>query len=152
MEKSTPSFISGLETFLKFATPIGAIIVFLVGIWHYKDSLSEEFKKEYWKKRYEVYEQLNDLAASIASTDDPSISDSLSREFWIMYRGRIILVEDKHVYEAMKSYGETLDHAKIPDSLHTLQRKAIDLANACRLSLKETWEPVPLNEIRTMNE
>jgi len=152
MEKSSPSFLSGLETFLKFATPIGAIIAFLVGIYHYRDEQAEEFKKEYWNKRYDVYEELNVLASAISNTKNLPQFDSLSTAFWILYRGKTVLVEDKHVYDAMKSFGESMKHATLPDSLHTLQTKAVTLGNACRLSLKETWEPIPVSEIRTINE
>ena len=45
MEKKKNQFFDTLETILKIATPIGAIVAFLIGIYHYRDSQAEEFKK-----------------------------------------------------------------------------------------------------------
>lgn len=144
MEKPKSHLISMLEGFLRFATPLGAVIAFLVGIYHYQDMKREEFKKEFWEYRYEVYKHLTDITSSIANTTDTLTHDSLSREFWIVFWGKSILIEDREVYESMRDFGRSLDHAVLPDSLFVLRKSALHVSNACRQSLRSTWEPVPL--------
>lgn len=144
-------FFEGLETFLKLVTPIGAVIAFLVGIYHYKDTKTQEFKKEFWLKRYELYQEVNDLTSEIANTTDSIRYDSLSREFWTLYWGKSILLEDKHVFHAMQSFGTSLKKEIEPDSMKALQNKSMLLGHACRLSLKETWEPIPIKELEEMD-
>jgi hypothetical protein len=66
----------------------------------------------------------------------------LHREFWVKYWGTSALLADHHVMNAMHNFAASLDRAILPDSLAVLQRKSIALGHACKLSLKETWEPL----------
>ena len=149
-EPSKKTVMDRMETFFKIATPLGAIIAFLVGIYHYRDTRNEEFRKAYWDKRYNVYEEVSHLASRVANAGSQDQLDSVKSDFWILYTGKSMLVEDLHVYDALKSYGRTLNRAVFPDSMPVLQEKAHLISKACRISLKETWEPVPVNEIKAM--
>lgn len=144
MENPKSKWVSGLEALLRYATPLGAITAFLVGIYHYQDTKREEFKKEFWERRYEVYNHLTDVTASIANTPDSVSFDSLCREFWIIFWGKSILIEDREVYESMRDFGTSIDRAVLPDSVFILREKALHVSNSCRQSLRSTWEPVPL--------
>lgn len=152
IEKTKPSFFNQLETVFKIATPIGAVIAFLIGIYHYRNTQAEEFKRTYWEKRFQVYEDVCQLSAHIANAKSLWEIDSMKHDFWILYTGKSMLVEDLHVYNALKSFGRTLDHIAYPDSMPVLQNKAHMISHACRKSLKETWEPVPVSEIKSLDE
>ena len=91
------------------------------------------------------------VSSQLANATDTIQFDSLKNQFWVLYSGTAMLVEDDHVHKAMYLFGETLNRAEYPDSLPPLQTKAHDISHACRKSLKETWEPVPVSEIQTMD-
>jgi hypothetical protein len=50
MKEHKSPLLSGLETFLKFATPIGAVIAFLIGIYHYRATEETKFEQASGKK------------------------------------------------------------------------------------------------------
>ena len=152
MEKKKNQFFDTLETTLKIATPIGAIVAFLIGIYHYRDSQAEEFKKTYWEKRYKMYEEISHLAGQLSHPTSKAAFDSLGHEFAVLYAGKSVLVEDTHVARAMQSFRATMKRAVYPDSLERVKAEATRISHACRLSLQETWEPVPILEIKTMDQ
>ncbi len=152
MEKQKTSGLDRLETVFKIFTPVGAIVAFLVGIYHYRDTRSEDFRKAYWDKRYNVYEELSTISSRIANATDSVDMDSLKRHFWILYSGKSIMVEDLHVMNSLKSFASSLAPTAYPDSLHVLRKKSHIIAHACRISLKETWDPVSVQEIKTLDE
>ena len=152
MEEKKTNFFDSLEQFLKIATPIGAIVAFGIGIYHYRDSQAEDFKRTYWEKRYAVYEEACLVSSQLANVSSQAELDSLRSSYWITFTGKSMLVEDLHVYDAMSSFGQSLDHAVYPDSLKILIAKSHDISRACRTSLKETWEPVPLIELKAMEK
>jgi len=150
MEETKHSYFRQLDKFFKIVTPIGAIVAFCIGIYHYRDSQAEDFKRAYWEKRYVVYEEICQLSAQVANANSSMQLDSMKREYWVAFTGKSMLVEDLHVYDAMTSFGSSLNHAVYPDSLLQLVRKAHAISRACRTSLKETWEPVPVSELKAM--
>jgi len=152
MEQKKTNFFNSLEQFFRFATPIGAIVAFGIGIYHYRDSQAEDFKRTYWEKRYAVYEQATLVSSQAANANSQSALDSIKPLYWITFTGKSMLVEDLHVYDAMTSFGESLNRALYPDSMKILIKKAHAISRACRTSLKETWEPVPLNELEAMEK
>jgi len=152
MEQKKTSFFDAIEKLLKVATPIGAIIAFGLGIYHYRDSQAEDFKRTYWEKRYNVYEEACLVSSKLANVTSQAQLDSLKSSYWITFTGKSMLVEDLHVYDAMTSFGETLNKALYPDSLKVLISKAHAISRACRTSLKETWEPVPVSELKSMEK
>ncbi len=152
MEQKKTSFFDAIEQFLKVATPIGAIVAFGIGIYHYRDSQAEDFKRTYWEKRYSVYEDACLVSSQLANVSSQAALDSLKSSFWITFTGKSMLVADEHVFNAMTSFGESLNDAVYPDSLNVLITKAHAISKACRTSLKETWEPVPVNELKSMEK
>ena len=141
-----------LESFLKIITPLGAVIAFFIGIYHYRDTKEDEFKRSYWEKRYDVYEHLSQMSSHIANAGSQLELDSFKHQFHVLHSGRLILVQDLHVFNAVESFGKTLNSAVFPDSLNSLHLKARNIGQACRASLKETWEPVPVSELKEMEE
>jgi hypothetical protein len=152
MEQKKTNFFGSIEKWLKVATPIGAIIAFVLGIYHYRDSQAEDFKRTYWEKRYNVYEEACLVSSQLANVTSQAQLDSLKSSYWITFTGKSMLVEDLHVYDAMTSFGESLNQALYPDSMKVLISKAHAISRACRTSLKETWEPVPVSELKSMEK
>lgn len=152
MEEKKTNFFDSIEKLLKIATPIGAIIAFVLGIYHYRDSQAEDFKRTYWEKRYNVYEEACLVSSQLANVTSQAQLDSLKSSYWITFTGKSMLVEDLHVYDAMTSFGQSLNRAVYPDSLKILISKAHVISRACRTSLKETWEPVPVSELKSMEQ
>ncbi|HEX5112958.1 MAG TPA: hypothetical protein VFV79_08930 [Saprospiraceae bacterium] len=152
MEQKKANFFDSLEQFLKIGTPIGAIVAFVIGVYHYRDSQAEDFKRTYWEKRYAVYEQATLVSSQAANANSQEQLDSLKPLYWITFTGKSMLVEDLHVFNAMTSFGESMNRALYPDSMKILISKAHAISKACRTSLKETWEPVPLVELEAMEK
>ncbi len=150
MESTKTNFYESLEKIFKAATPIGAIVAFGIGIYHYRDSQAEDFKRVYWEKRYDVYKEICLISSEAANVTSASELDSARKEFWTAFTGKSMLVEDLHVYDALTSFGSSLNSASYPDSLRLLVTKAHAISRACRTSLKETWEPVPVGEIKAL--
>jgi len=155
MESRPPLKLSAgqkLENVLRIATPIGAIFVFLVGLFQYRNTQEDDFRRSFWQNRYDAYKELVNSASGCVNAPDDTARIAAAAEFWTAYWGHITLVEDHHVYKAMREFGMTLDRAIFPDSVGILRHKAYSLGQACRTSLQETWAPVPLEAIRKMDE
>ena len=59
------------------------------------------------------------------------------------------MIEDQAVFDAMVNYGEDLSNQEeLGHTPSRLKRLSYFLARACRNSLKETWEPVILDNIK----
>lgn len=121
----------------------------IFGIFKYHKTRKEEFEKEFWKKRYEHYEKILELTSAIAVSDQLSDVKKEIKEFRQFYWGKLAMIENQVVNDAMIDFGQELDrleqHAN-PD-LTPLKIHTYNLARACRKSLQETWEPVPLDDI-----
>ena len=152
MEQKKTNFFHSIQHLFKIATPIGAIIAFGLGVYHYRDTQAEDFKRTYWEKRYKVYEEACLVSSQAANASSQAELDSLKSQYWITFTGKSMLVEDLHVYNAMTSFGESLNRALYPDSMKILISKAHAISKTCRTSLKETWEPVPLVELEAMEK
>jgi len=118
------------------------------GIYQYGHSKDQEFRRAFWEKRYQLYSDATDLAASIAIAENlASVAEERSK-FWQLYYGKMSIVEDRAVYNAMVDFGKKLE--PLENSGNTspeLKIFAYGLARACRESLKNTWEPVALDDI-----
>lgn len=120
-----------------------------VGIIKYHKTRKEEFEKEFWKKRYEHYERILELTSAIAVADKLSDVKQQIKEFRQYYWGKLAMIENQVVLNAMVDFGLELDRLELqtePD-LDPLKIHTYNLARACRKSLQETWEPVPLDDI-----
>ncbi len=118
------------------------------GILQYSHSKDQEFRKAFWEKRYELYSEVTDLAAKISVSEDLDKVKNERKAFWHLYWGRMSIVESKAVYDAMVLYGQKLKSLEPSGNTSPdLQQLSYKLARACRNSLKNTWEPVLLDDI-----
>ena len=132
---------------------IGIIISALTagfGIYKYSEARKDEFKKVFWEKRYENYEHVIELASKIyVSNNLNTVTDEIN-EFRQYFWGKLAMIEDQGVYDAMINYNEELKklEGSASDNFTVLEDTTYDLARACRNSLRATWEPVPLSDIK----
>lgn len=141
-----------LQQFVRFAAPIGALIVFINGVIQYRNSQEDDFRRTYWQTRYDNYKALVASTSAVINAPDSASLAEAERIFWQNYWGEIVMVEDHHVYGAMRDFGQALDRAVYPDSLEALRIKSFHVGQACRRSLEETWAPVSLKQIRSLEK
>lgn len=127
---------------------IATMVTVIIGIIQYNHSKDQEFRKAFWEKQYQLYSEVTDLAARISVADDLDNVIDERAKFWHLYYGKMSIVENKAVYDAMVAFGKRLESLeKSGETAYELRAFAYSLARACRESLKQTWEPVPLDDI-----
>jgi hypothetical protein len=147
LEKRIPGG-ANLERLIKGWTLLGAVLAFGWGLYQYIDTTRSEFRKAFWEKRYALYSKACTAAAKIAVASDLTTVQKERDEFWNLYWGELSIVESKSVHDAMVAFGNGLGVLeRQPESANGLKRLSYFLARACRESLKDTWEPVPLDDI-----
>ncbi|WP_430411029.1 hypothetical protein [Kordia sp.] len=127
-----------------------AVTTAIFGIIKFSQTKKEEFKKEFWQKRYENYERVLELASKIAVTENLEKTPEEIVEFRQYYWGKLSMIEDQQVYDAMIQFENKLKYLEGSESndFSELKNASYDLARACRNSLKETWEPVILEDLK----
>ena len=101
-----------------------------------KDSLllrQKEFRLNLHSERYPLFTEVCDLAGKIAAAGQQKDEKSVQR-FWELYYGRMCLVEDKNVEEAMIAFGNALE-SKAPERQVQVRVAALRLAGACKQSM-----------------
>ena len=122
-------------------------IAFLIGLLQYIDTRNKEFRKVFWQKQFDLYSKAVRAAANIAIAPNIESVKTECHEFWSLYWGELSIIENIIVRDAMVDYGEQLKKVESGEKIEVLQHCAYLLARACRESLKETWEPVKLDDI-----
>jgi hypothetical protein len=151
-ESGGGNLLGRIQQFVRFAAPIGALVVFINGVVQYKNSQEDDFRRTYWQTRYDNYKDLVASTSAVINASDSVSRAEAERVFWQNYWGEIVMVEDHHVYAAMRDFGEALQRAVYPDSIEALRIKSYHVGQACRRSLEETWAPVPLKQIRLLEK
>ena len=139
---------SKAQTIIPWLGVIATMATIIVGIVQYNHSKDQEFRKAFWEKQYKLYSEVTEIAAKIAVSDDLNDVADERANFWHLYYGKMSIVENKAVYDAMVAFGRKLESLeKSGGAAFELRLFAYNLARACRESLKDTWEPVPLDDI-----
>ena len=131
---------------------IGIIIASITaafGFIKFSQTRKAEFKKEFWKKRYENYENVIQLASKICVLEDLNLVQEEIQEFRQYYWGKLAIVEDKDVMKVMIAFNNELLYIESGQQIYftELKDRCYDLARACRRSLQNTWEPVKLDNL-----
>ncbi|WP_420571175.1 hypothetical protein [Kordia sp.] len=137
---------------MKWEILIGiAISVFtaIFGIIKFVNEKEKEFKKEFWQKRYENYERVLELTSKIVVSKDISTVREEISEFRQYYWGKLAMIEDQQVCDAMINFEKELQNIEKGKSktFKNLENMCYYLAISCRNSLNDTWKPVTLNEL-----
>lgn len=111
-------------------------------------SKKQEYLQKFWQERLKLYEEVTLAAGQIASSRTLDDARTPIGIFWRLYWGPLSILEDRAVLSAMVTFGKKLKEAEAGEiMLMELQTKAYDLARACRKSLKNTWNPLDLDDI-----
>jgi hypothetical protein len=118
------------------------------GLWQYRDTTEKEFRKPFWEKQIDVYFEVSKAAATIATLDETNTEKKKETEdeFWKLYWGQVVLVEDKPVKDAMQRFSQCLkgedEYCRSDDELkkEELQKLSLELANSCRSSISNSWD------------
>ncbi len=136
-----------IDTLTELA-PMGAVIVFAWGIYQFYRNTEVQFRRPYWERLLAVYSDACTNAAMLARTDVEADWKTARNNFWTLYFGPACLFEDLDVENAMVHFGDALDAT--PDfgsrDKDKLEDLALELAYACRKSLREDWS-VPLEQL-----
>jgi hypothetical protein len=142
------------DQWLKLVGVVGAIGSFVWGVyqWRYKserelaqdkveaDRIAATRKLEatrpFLERQLKLYPEASQVAAILATSEDPSERSIASKKFWQLYWGELALVENQDVEDAMVDFGKALvREAPLPE----LQKLSLRLAHACRISLDRSW-------------
>jgi hypothetical protein len=135
-----------LEVALKVVTPLLTVAGLFIGVWQFNRQQgfndSQEFKRKIWERRLDAYTEIGNLTASlVTSTGDTARFDSLTHRFEQLYWGRMPLIEDQTVEEAMRKFNAELYDFKNRDSdLNRLKGRGYELMKACQQSLHNSWK------------
>lgn len=132
----------------KLMTLLGAIVLFIYGIFEYNRNNADESAKEFWKQQFPIYQELCKVAATIPLTSDSKVRANEEKRFWILFYGHARMVVDKEVQKKLSYYAYHLRMNKEHLTSDTeLQYHAFELSTACRKSMANTWD-IPLNMIK----
>ena len=160
---------STMENKIKIISVILALLTIISGIYQYKKTSDENFKKAFWEKRYDLYTQAINHTSDIANSNSLKESEKSRKEFWKLYWGNMSLIEDSSTEQAMVKFGKFLsacesgvitqekcfEDSSNNDNLgftvyrsENLKRLSFELAHCARDSLKNTWDPVGIESLK----
>lgn len=136
-----------------------AAIPITAGIFQYYSTRQTEFRKQFWEEQIVLYKEAADAASEIAMSPSLEAASSARSAFWKLYWGKLSMLEDKEVEQAMKSFGARLGECEAgkgepcfgerDGSAGTdLRIRSYHLAHCLRFSLLETWNPAKLDDSR----
>jgi hypothetical protein len=147
-----------MDLFIKASGPLLVLVGIVVGVHQYKTNLEEDRKtqvvrheniitqakidarKPFFEMQLSVYLEVTNVTARIAR----SLNKKAIDRFWELYKGPMILVENKAVEKAMVEFGNFLKMKGITEEelKRQLGLRAIEIAKECRKSLKTSWDVV----------
>ena len=84
----------------------------LAGIYQYSHSKEQEFRRAFWEKQFGLYNEVTEFAAKIAAADDLKSVENERLSFWHLYWGRMSIVENQAVFDAMVAFGGALKESE----------------------------------------
>ncbi|MBO0360708.1 hypothetical protein J0X19_22295 [Hymenobacter sp. BT186] len=160
-KRPEPSSFNWSEQLGKLAAPALTAAGLLIGVWQYQDQQAYnealEFKRTMWSKRLAAYEEISMVAAQLVTafpSEVPLVAgipptaqprentqfDSLSRRFYVLYWGKLPLVDDSKVSSALKQFNDELKSVELGESNEIiLKQKGYFLVKTCQNSLQESW-------------
>ena len=100
---------------------------------------AHERQKPFIEAQLKLYMEATETVAQIPRTADVAARLVLVKRFWQLYWGALALVEDDEVAGAMIAYGKALKAQ--PPNPDNLESRSLDVAHACRNSLRHLWVP-----------
>lgn len=146
---------SRVESSLKILSAVLAGSAFAWGVVQYNATRREEFRRHFWDQQFALYQEAAGAAAEIAMATDLNAAAAARNRFWILYWGKLSMVEHREVEVAMIAFGRKLSECEAgtdatcfsptPGSVQSeLRQHAFRLAHCAQLSLSKTWQPLEL--------
>lgn len=139
-----------------------AVAGVIIGVWQYRETNSEQYKKEIWSAQKDLFEKAITAATNIANGESIEAVSTDRRDFWRLYWGNLAMLESQNVSSAMVKFGRKLSDCErskdpvcfpVPGGNSTeLQRLALNLAHCARDTLRTTWEPVDIGKLTEVCE
>ena len=118
---------------------IGGALVFsaLYGVLHYVNHAERESQKPFLDQRLAIYLETNEALAILTTSNDSKKVQDAKAQFWALYWGRMAVVENKEVQDAMDNIAACLrKRCKQKDVRIFLP----PLIKASRTSIRESWK------------
>jgi hypothetical protein len=151
---------SGLP--IQSITLLLAVAGVVIGVWQYRETNSEQYKKEIWSAQKELFELAITAATTIANGESLEAVSGARGDFWRLYWGNLAMLESRNVESAMVKFGNKLRECEkskdpgcfpVPGGYSTeLQHLALNLAHCARDTLRTTWEPVDIGKLTAVCE
>jgi hypothetical protein len=128
-----------------------------IGLWQYRKSSEQDFKKTFWEKQLNLYMELTGATATLVTfigDKDPVAQGEYKKarvKFWELYYGQLAVIADPNVDREMVDFGLCLRLIEKNDLRcdgDGLKAKALTLAAACRASVSNSWK----QDLGTLNE
>ena len=140
---------------LKLLSATVAASAFMFGIIQYTTTRREQFRREFWDQQFTLYQEAAGAAAEIAMAPHADSVKAARQKFWVLYWGKLSMVEHVEVERAMVAFGQKLSKceagedttcfSRLPGARRTeLRELAYVVAHCAQLSLSKTWRPVEI--------
>ncbi len=125
----------------RFVTLLGMTVVLggTAGLYKYFDTAYRDYHSYIWQQQVALYTEAASAAATVATGAEGEERKRAAVQFWRLYRGLLILVEDATVANAMIAFGECLGAAVACGDAEYRER-ALLLPYAARQSIEENWD------------
>jgi len=119
---------------------LGVIIAALVSLyWNFRSAKASR-KLPFLNRQLEYCFEASEMAARLATADDPEIWKAAHNRFFELLWGPLAIVEDDDVAGAMMNFALALDQAgSVPLPAVRLQIPSLDLSAAIRKLLLRSW-------------
>lgn len=131
-----------------------------IGIWQYRDAKAKEYQKVFFDERMRTYIELSETVAKITTLAPKSTERAEAvQRYWQLYFGRVHMVTDAEVEEALHKTSRWIVHcvekpSTPPDKAlcHDIAAKgyALLVAETARNSITRTWN-IPLENLGEKN-
>lgn len=127
--------------FLAISGALIAVLKYLDDKIHSTEIARREARKDLSVKQQEVYFRLLNATSTIGNEiKGTAVRIEAEKNFWRMYWGEIVMVEDPAVAVAVDAFSDALWDQ--PDNSVQLLNLSMNLARACRASLGDTWKVI----------
>ena len=118
-----------------------AALVFsaLYGVLHYVNDAERESQKPFLDQRLALYLETNETVATITTSNDQKKVQDAKAQFWTLYWGRMAVVENQEVQDAMDSVASCLRRKCTQKEVRVVLPPLI---KASRTSIRESWQVV----------
>ncbi|MBU2619395.1 MAG: hypothetical protein KKE83_06880 [Proteobacteria bacterium] len=137
-----------------------SLLTVWIGIYQYRDAKEKEYKMVFYEKRFQIYMDLADTIAKIATLPEgqKERADAVQR-FWQLIYGQAVLVSDKNVDEAIRKASNWVVFCvekKGPPPEDNMcvdiagNAHALAIAKSARNSVTQVWN-IPLEKLNEKN-